>query len=201
LKQKLNHKRTIQGKLEQHEIVKSLLMQDPFRHLLLITLRDFKEKDLWIGGGFIRNLVWDFIHSYPLKTELGDIDVFYFDPNNTEKKTDTLIEKVLRKKLSNVNWSVKNQARMHLHNSEEQYKNLDDAISKFPETVSAIICKLNHKNEIEIIAPYGLDDLFQVVVRPTPHFKNSDAKMQRFKSRSEQKNWGHIWTKLITEKL
>ncbi len=182
------------------EVINALMLQDSFRFLILIALREFPDKKLWVGGGFIRNLVWDFIHGYAVKTELGDIDVFYFDKKNIDKGHDIKIEKKLKDKVPNVNWSVKNQARMHLYNNEKQYKDLHEAISKFPETVSSIICRLNKEGDIEFIAPYGVDDLFKAILKPTPYFIKSKIRMQRFYKRLNSKKWEKVWNLKILEK-
>lgn len=183
--------------LHQQEIIKNLLFKDFMRYTILLKLRDYPNQELWVGGGFIRNLIWDFIHKYPINTELGDVDIFYFDPKNTDKNIDLQIERNLKSQISNVNWSVKNQARMHSLNDEPKYNTLEEAISKFPETASAIICRLNKYKDIEIIAPYGLEDLFNGVIRATEHFKISQKKIDRYHARYEQKKWTENWPNLI----
>ena len=93
-----------------------------------------------------------------------------------------------------VNWSVKNQARMHIRNGNLPYKNCYEAISYWPETATAIAIKLNSDNQIEHIAPYGLNDLFNLVVQPTPNFD-----LITYRSRIANKGWKHTWEKLVIE--
>ena len=70
-----------------------------------------------------------------------------------------------------------------------------DAVKKFPDTASAIICKMNVDGELEAIAPYGSRDLFEISVRPTAHFKQSSARMERYHERLGEKNWIEIGPK------
>ena len=59
----------------------------------------------------------------------------------------------------------------------------------------AIAVRLNN-NKIEILAPYGLNDLFEGLVRPTPPF-NQDSKLHPiYSNRVQSKNWGSIWNTL-----
>ena len=40
--------------------------------------------DCWIGAGFVRNTVWDALHSHPITGALlGDVDVVYFSRQST----------------------------------------------------------------------------------------------------------------------
>ena len=70
---------------------------------------------------------------------------------------------------------------------------LNDAISKWPETSSAILLRKTEKNKLEWIAPFGLSDLFRLIVKPTPHFMN---KLKKYKARVKKKNWKAAWAKL-----
>ncbi|WP_281990707.1 nucleotidyltransferase family protein [Aquimarina aggregata] len=157
---------------------------------ILSVVRDLQLKDCWIGAGFVRNKIWDEKHKIN-RTKLNDIDVIYFDTSNSTKAFDIKIENKLKSAYSNLNWSVKNQSRMHLRNRHKPYANCNEAISFWPETATAIAVRLNFKNQIEYIAPYGLEDLFSLLVRPTPKF---DLTM--YTSRIEKKRWKEKWTKL-----
>ncbi len=92
-------------------------------------------------------------------------------------------------------WSVKNQARMHVKNKLSPYSSSFESVAHFPETPTAVAVRLNN-NQIEILAPYGLNDLFEGLVRPTPPF-NQDSKLHPiYSNRVQSKNWGSIWNKL-----
>ncbi len=61
----------------------------------------------------------------------------------------------------------------------------------WPETATSIAIRLNFKNKVEYIAPYGLDDLFNLLVIPTPKFD-----LTIYNSRVEKKRWKETWNKL-----
>ncbi|WP_282124721.1 nucleotidyltransferase family protein [Algibacter mikhailovii] len=167
-----------------------IIESDKWMTNILKIVRDLNLKDCWIGAGFIRNKVWDEKHGKD-RTELNDIDIIYFDKSNLTKKFDLEIESKLRNLNPKLNWSVKNQARMHIRNGHKQYTDCNKAISFWPETATSIAVRLNFKNKIEYIAPYGLEDLFNLLVIPTPKFD-----LTIYKNRIEKKNWKEKWSKL-----
>ncbi|WP_299673451.1 nucleotidyltransferase family protein [uncultured Tenacibaculum sp.] len=171
------------------EFVK-IIQNDKWMIQVLKIVRDLKLNDSWIGAGFVRNKIWD-KKQKKNRTLLNDIDVIYFDKINSEKEFDLQIEYRLNKINSSYNWSVKNQARMHLRNSHHEYLNCYEAISFWPETATAIAIRLNLKDQIEYIAPYGLEDLFNLVVQPTPQFD-----LTTYNTRILKKEWIKTWPKL-----
>jgi hypothetical protein len=185
-----------EGKIQ----ILNILEKNNYCISILKFVKQLSEENLWIGGGFIRNIVWDEKHAHKINTEFGDIDVFYFNSKCIDKDRDIEIEKALRKIAPNVEWSVKNQARMHLHNNEAPYISLEDALSKFPDTASSIVVRLSKNSNIEFIAPYGYSDLFNLLVRPTPIFLNNEIKMQRYYQRINEKKWKVKWPNLIIQK-
>ena len=156
----------------------------------LTIVRELKLKDCWVGAGLIRNAVWDSLHRIKT-TKRNDIDVVFFDATTLSETLEKEIEAKLTQINPNTKWSVKNQARMHIRNHHQQYKNTENAISFWPETATAIAARLNSDNKIEILAPHGLTDLFNLVVTPTPNF---DWNM--FQQRIEEKQWEQQWKNL-----
>lgn len=156
----------------------------------LRTIKNLKLPDCWIGAGFVRNAVWDYLHDQNQST-LTDIDVIYFNPKNTSQTSDRTIEEQLNRITPQLNWSVKNQARMHIRNGHPPYLDCNDAISYWPETATSIAIRLTSNNKIEYLAPYGLDDLFNLIVRHS-HKSNIDS----FEARMTAKKWKEKWIKL-----
>jgi hypothetical protein len=160
---------------------------------VLHAVRSLNLPDWLIGAGFVRNPIWDNLHEYMVPTPLTDIDVAYFDPNDLSEKTEKRYEDKL-KTIMNENWSVKNQARMaEVDHFSEGYKSTTDAISHWPETATAIGVKIDKNDKIEIVAPYGTDDLMALIIRMTPDFPGG---RDYFLKRIEKKEWPVKWPKL-----
>jgi len=151
------------------------------------------DPSLYLGGGLVRNLVWDYLHGFSTPTPVDDIDVVYFDNISNTKDHDRRVEGELKRLIPNLKWSVKNQARMHAVNHEAAYGSLEEAISKWPETATAIAIRFSEDGHLEIVAPYGLSDLFRLLVRPTPHF---EKRPERIFERATTKAWKNTWPNL-----
>ncbi|MBW3512324.1 nucleotidyltransferase family protein [Janthinobacterium lividum] len=65
------------------------------------------------------------------------------------------------------------------------------------ETATAVGVRLNDLADIDIAAPFGLHDLFDLVVRPTERFLT--AKQSVYAGRVRGKNWQGTWPKLRIE--
>lgn len=180
---------------KHNKILKSLMLENTERLSILKNVRSLDLPDCWIGAGFVRNAVWDYLHNIHTSFEFYDIDVIYFNPNVTDQKTDIILEDKLRSLEPNYNWSVKNQAHMHKVNKDKKYISCLDSISKWPETTTSIAIRLTSRNELEVIAPFGVEDIFQMIVRPTPHFLNTN-KQYIVIERISKKRWLERWPNL-----
>jgi hypothetical protein len=174
--------------------LRDLLLADPFRLGLLRAVATLALPDCWIGAGLIRNAVWDHLHGRPLSREVADIDVIWFDAGRTDKETERAFEAELSRAAPGLNWSVKNQARMHLKNGDAPYTDCADALAHWPETATAVAVRLAG-DTLDILAPFGLGDLFAGLLRPTPHFSRS-GKQQVFDERVCSKGWLDLWPSL-----
>jgi hypothetical protein len=176
----------------QDDVLRAIILKsDPIMQILE-TICNIDSR-LCLGGGVVRNAVWDYLHGYLSATTTDDVDIIYFDSAKTDKTHDKNIEHKLQDIAPNVRWSVKNQARMHTINEETAYSSLEDAVSKWPETATAMVIRKSQGGSLEVVAPCGLDDLFRLVVRPTPHFR---TKLERYRARLVKKKWETQWPKL-----
>ena len=147
----------------------------------------------YLGGGCIAQTVWNVAHSYPAATGIDDFDIAYFDADRSARAENEVVACVcdLLSDLP-VRPDVKNQARVHLWYASRfgyeirPYSSCEDALATWPTTAAAIgIRRVDGALLVE--APFGIDDLFDLVVRPnraqiTPEIYA--AKVQR---------WGRVW--------
>lgn len=177
---------------EQEQIVRIAVQSSDNAMTILKVLREIGP-DFFAGGGLVRNLVWDRLHGYKVETPNDDVDVIYFDKDNFSKEHDQALESRLRSASPNIVWSVKNQARMHTHNSEDPYVSLEDAVARWPETCTAILCRLDVADQLHFVAPFGFDDLVRLLVVPAPNFHDRQAAIVK---RIRDKGWITRWPKL-----
>lgn len=177
----------------------ALLSHDHERSRILDLVHSLHLPDCWIGAGFIRNAVWDHRHGRPPSTPAGDVDVIWFDPSHAQPDDDHAVEKRLTELDPGVRWSVKNQSRMHTRNDDRPYISAVDAMRFWPETATAIAVRRSGAGGLEVAAPFGLDDLFGLVVRPTRRFIG--AKYDIYLERVRNKRWLQTWPRLHTVKV
>jgi hypothetical protein len=161
---------------------------------ILCLVRDLGLPDCWVAAGFVRSCVWDYLHQRSTSPLPQDIDVIWYDCLKASPEGDLFLEQVLRASDDAINWSVKNQARMHLHNADTPYQSATHAMAHWPETATAVGVRLSNDGIVEIAAPFGLDDLFNLVVRPTARFLND--KHSFYLDRVRDKKWQSIWPDL-----
>ena len=150
-------------------------------------------KDWLIGAGFVRNKVWDHLSGNERKeVDTRDIDLVYFDPNGNDEKADERLSEKMKIE-TGIEWEIVNEFYAHKFNGIPPYSSTEDAISQWPETVTAIGVTIDENGELELIAPYGIDDLVNFTVRLSPKFKGS---MEVLKGRVAKKKWQEKWPKI-----
>jgi hypothetical protein len=171
--------------------LEAILRTDPVRWRLLEVVSQLGLPDCWIAAGFIRNAVWDALHGRTAQPPCGDIDVIWFDPERADEAHDRSAEAALRAVVPSVDWSVKNQSRMHKRNGDVPYRSATDAMRYWPETATAVAARRSGTGQLEIASLLGLDDLFNLVLRPTPGF--AGEKRPIFEARVQAKAWMTAW--------
>jgi hypothetical protein len=144
-----------------------LIQSDSEMMAVLNVVESLDLHDWVVCAGFIRNKVWDFIHNNDTKTQSSDVDVMFFD--SQDRNAAISIRKRLQNLRPDINWDVENQAFAHGNNNDSPYEDTLDSLSKLPETVTSIGVR-SYGGELSLIAPYGIDDLVDCVIRPTPIF-------------------------------
>ena len=179
--------------MENEKQILLAIREDPWMMKILAAAKTLDLPDWWICAGFVRTKAWDELHGFSKRTALGDIDVIYFDPSSLDEMKEKVFEEKLDSLMPNLPWSVKNQARMHEVNQLPPYLSSVDAISKFPETATALGVKLDDKNDLELTAPCGIEDLLQMEIKPTEYFKTNKQLWKIYENRLENKKWKAKW--------
>ncbi|WP_420974700.1 nucleotidyltransferase family protein [Bacillus thuringiensis] len=191
-------------KIKTEKDIIRLIENDEWMMNVLQMAKSLELPDWWVCAGFVpglcrlcagfvRSKIWDTLHDYEAKTAMPDVDVIYYDSLHQ----DEIYEQSLETKLMNIDatipWSVKNQARMHVVNNMPPYSSSVNAISKFPETATALGVTLDELNNVILTAPCGIEDVLSLQVRPTAHFLKSKERLHMYKNRVIKKNWQSKW--------
>jgi uncharacterized protein len=182
--------------LKNKEDVIKLIRSDEKMMEIIKVASTLNLPDWWICAGFVRSKIWDTLHGFNKRTETPDVDVIYYDTKNMDENFEKELENKLVSMMPTIPWSVKNQARMHLINNLAPYTSSEDAISRFPETVTALGVKLDKENNLVLTAPWGLEDVINLEVKPTPYFTETTELAVIYEERMIKKNWKSVWHKI-----
>lgn len=160
----------------------------------LKAVRDAGPYGAYIAAGFIRNRYWDSLYGQQESWPDVDIDVVYFDASDVSKISERGFETRLETLLPIGIWQVRNQARMHAFGNHPPFGGIEDALSHWSETATAVGLKMRENETFEVIAPFGLEDLYGHILRITPSMRQHDP--EGFDTRLAAKGWRERWPDL-----
>jgi len=179
--------------LKEQGVIRLIRDDTRMMHILRIV-ESLGLPDWCVCAGFVRSKVWDYLHGFT-ETRLPDVDVVYFEPDYTDESIEKRYKRNLRQLDSSIPWSVKNQARMHTKNGHAPYTSTADGLANFPEVCTAIGVYIDSAGDLALVSPYGVDDLVNLIVRPTPFFKSEDRRII-YEQRISTKKWEATWHRL-----
>lgn len=144
---------------------------------VLRTVRDVRLPDWFIFSGAVYQRVLNHLTGRDLDYGIKDYDVAYYDASDLSYEAeDEVIRRVaaafeppLREMVE-----VRNQARVHLWFEAkfgEPYEPLArsaEALERFVSPLHAVAVRLESDDAITVQAPFGLEDLFAMRLRPNP---------------------------------
>ena len=169
-----------------------LIKQDHVRIKALESVASLDLPECYIAAGFIRNLVWDSLHGKQTPTPLNDVDVIYYDATESNENTYVEHEARLSALMPELNWQVRNQAKMHLRNGDQPYLNSIDAMSYWPEKETAVAIRQLENQDYECVSVFGFDSLFDLKLS-----HNTKRTKAIFEHRVKSKQWLNHWPKLV----
>ena len=177
----------------QMNLFKEIILKNNVLKTILERLEGYGLDNYYVAAGAINQTVFNYYHNNSMNYLIDDYDIVYYDEDLSYEKEDKIIKEInLLCKDLNVSLDIKNQARVHLWfknkfgYSIEPNKSVEDAISKWGSTVTCIGVRLKN-NELTIFAPYGLNDLFSLIIRPNK--ENFIKKGYEEKTRKWKQNW------------
>ena len=164
----------------------------------LEAARAVDPPDWLIGAGAVRTAVWDRLHGFEQRSELADVDLVFFDPADLSPERDREVQAMLAAELPSVPWDAKNQAAVHVWypakfgHDVEPLSSSADGVATWPETATCVAVRLEQDNRLEIIAPYGVDDLLDLVYRRNPARVSVQEYERRLRSKRISERWPRV---------
>ena len=156
----------------------AIVRADPGLMQVLTTVRSLDLPDWRLVSGAVYQAVWNSKTGRPHGYGVKDYDLAYFDGSDLSYEAeDMVIQRVasafddpLRSQVE-----VRNQARVHLWFQSrfgEPYEALtstDQALEWFVAPTFAVGVRLEADDRITVAAPFGLEDVFALTIRPNPN--------------------------------
>jgi hypothetical protein len=191
------HRVGLLGSGERYRQLTQIVRATPWLIETIRAVRDVGPPGSYVAAGAVRDTVWNWLTDRLASEPWGDLDVVYFDPTAPDESARH--EAALSHRLPAYRWEVTNQAFVHRwHERVEKvsvaaHRSIDEALATWPETATAVGVRLLRTEEMEIVAPLGLDDLFDLVVRKNGALPDPGV----YERRIVAKRWATRWPELV----
>lgn len=161
---------------------------------ILEAARELKLPQWRLVAGCIYQTVWNVLTNRPHGTGISDYDLIYFDGTDLSEDAERETERLVRERLPHlpVPIEVRNQARVHLWFEEyfgipyPPLTSSEEAITRYASVNHAVGLRLVLEGgRMDIFAPFGLEDIFAMVIRPNyalPNKATHARKAERAKA-------------------
>lgn len=156
--------------------LEAVVRADPDLMTVLEGVRAEGLNDWLIFSGAVYQSVWNHLTGRPAGHGIKDFDVGYFDPDYSWDAEDAVIRRVaarfdepLRSRVE-----VRNQRRVSEWFPQKfgqpwpPVGATAEALSRFVAPAFAVGVRLEPDDRLTVEAPFGLDDMFAMVLRPNP---------------------------------
>jgi hypothetical protein len=169
------------GFAAQRAALVAMLRDEPVLLEVLDAIRTLPEGLLVAGA--LYNLVWNRLTGRPALAGIADIDVFYFDGSDLSYEAEDVVIRRLAARFAQLPLpvQVRNQARVHLWFPQKfgtEFSPLGSAaemLGRYASKTHAVAARLTDDGEIEVLAPFGLDDIFAFRIVPNRVLANRAA--------------------------
>lgn len=157
--------------------MRDILGRTPGLMRVLAVARALDLPDWLVFSGAVYQPVWNHLTGRPPDWGVNDYDLAYFDPADLSWEAE---DRVIRRVAAAFDPTLRdlvearNQARVHLWFEAkfgEAYAPLAssaEALTRFASPTFAVGVRLEADDRLTIVAPFGLEDLFALRIRPNP---------------------------------
>jgi hypothetical protein len=175
-----------------------LVAATPWLMQALDAVRSLGLASWCIGAGAIRGLVWDHLHGFDAPSAPADVDVVFFDADDASPRREQHLKHLLDERLPALAWEVVNQAAVHHWyatpegRAVEPLRSLEEGIASWPEYATCVGVFLDAAGVVRVIAPHGLADLFDGMVRWNPIRVPPEVYLDRVARKRFAERWPQV---------
>ncbi len=175
-----------------------IIRADPDLMHLLVRIRGLELPQWRLVAGCLYQTVWNVLTGRLPRTGIKDYDLSYFDAANLSWPAE---DRVIRRLAAATRGfvgpvEVRNQARVHLWFEQRfgtPYPPLrcaDEALERYASVVHTVGVRLEPDGRLDVAAPFGLGDLFAMVIRPNRALDNQAS--HQVKAARAQAIWPEV---------
>lgn len=154
--------------------------------------------DWYLTAGCLFQTVWNVVTGRPPTEGIKDYDLFYFDADDLSWGAEDRVIRRGRNVFTGLpaEAEVRNEARVHVWYEEkfgvpcEPFTSTEDAVDSFAATACCLGVRLERDRSWRIYAPYGVSDVFDLVLRPNP------VLAPRHVYETKARRWKQQWPEL-----
>jgi hypothetical protein len=149
----------------------------------------------YLVAGCLYQTVWNVVTGQPPEAGILDYDLAYFDDSDLSWDAEDAVIKAGNEIFAGLPAPVqiRNQARVHLWYEQKfgvpcpPHSSTEAAIDTFEATAACLGVRQGPRGRWRIYAPYGLADVFNLVVRPNP------VLAPRYVYQAKTSRWRQQW--------
>jgi uncharacterized protein len=181
----------------QVRALESIVRSNPVVTDVLDQLPALNLGSWYIGAGCVTGTVWNHLHGLAPTHGIKDYDIVYFDAEDLSERAEQAVEAKVAEMLgqNGAAVDVTNEARVHTWYEQRYgrplapYRSVEHAIATWPTTASSVGVRCE-AGEFVVCAPFGLADLFAMVVRANPTLVDEPVY------RAKAERWWRTWPQL-----
>lgn len=175
-----------------------IVLAEPLVAAALDGARRLGLPDWWIVSGVLYNTVWNALTGRPSGHGMKDVDLFYFDGSDLSWEAEDAVIRRGSAVFAGLPKPVeiRNQARVHLwyedHFGQKRapLASCRASIARFASRTHAVGIRLDDAGQVELEAPFGLDDIFSF--RMTPNRVLDNRATHEEKGARARRNWPEV---------
>lgn len=164
-----------------------IILADPLCREALERARRAALAQWRIVAGVLYNAVWNHLTGRPSGHGVNDIDLIYFDDADLSWEAEDEVIKTATPLFADLPKPVeiRNQARVHLWYQGRFGKPyaplscVDDAPLRYTTVAHAVAARLEPDGRVDLYAPFGLRDVFEMRLRPNRAFEDLPAHRRK----------------------
>ncbi|QKD00451.1 nucleotidyltransferase family protein [Mesorhizobium loti] len=175
-----------------------IVSRDALIREALDRARSLDLPDWLIVSGALYNSIWNQLTGKPSGYGIKDVDLFYFDDSDPSYEAEDGVIARAAAVFAGLPLpvEVRNQARVHLWYPQKfgrscpRYTSSSHALGFFASRTHAVGVLYGADGQLELVAPFGLDDIFSF--RITPNRVMDNRQTHEAKGARARENWPEI---------